>query len=508
MKRLLLIGISFLLVTTSLFSQQGNLVPATRDTTFYIQKDDPIAAALDSLAYLRLFESSRLGSDIGRQLDVSFSADSVPIYSNEVIAKRIALLDAQSPFKLVFNDEVKGYINMYAVRKRNQVSRMMGLSELYFPLFEEMLAKHKLPLELKYLAIIESALNPAARSRAGAQGLWQFMYGTGKLFGLKINSYVDERCDPIKSTEAAVLYMKYLYGIYKDWALVLAAYNSGPGNVNKAIRRSGGKTNYWELRPYLPKETAGYVPAFIAATYVMNYAKEHNLHPILPRAIFSEIDTIHITKRVTFRQLATTLDMKVEDVEFLNPSYILGVIPEAETYHVLTLPKAKIPLFINNEQSIYAYKSPSETKLDSLISIRNAVSTANVKYHTVKSGENLTGIAVKYKVSVNDLRKWNNLKSNRLLRGQKLKVSQTYKEQIKEVAADAEKTQVETEKTEAPENTEVVESLVKYKVKPGDTLWKIAVNYGMTLEDLRKKNNLTNRSVIKAGQILKVKPKG
>jgi membrane-bound lytic murein transglycosylase D len=376
-----------------------------------------------------------------------------------------------------------------------------------------------MPLELKYLAIVESALNPAARSRAGAQGLWQFMYGTGKLFGLKINSYVDERCDPLKSTEAACMYMKYLYSIYKDWSLVLAAYNSGPGNVNKAIRRSGGKTNYWELRPYLPRETGGYVPAFIAAVYVMNYAKEHNLRPIMPRAIFNEIDTIHIRRRVSFTQLANVLDMPVEDIAFLNPTYLLEVIPETESHHVLTLPRSKVATFINNEETIYNYRlTASAVKADTSQEISQVVQKP--KTHTVRSGESISMVARKYGVTVADLKKWNNLRSSRLVRGQRLKVSSPYKARVQEVvSASGSSVKVEekppaeggsapAEREADKENNQVQEKrYVVYKVRSGDTQWKIAVNHGMTLNEFRKLNGFSQRAVLKVGMKVKVKPR-
>ena len=525
MRFLFLCGV---LLCLGLNTLQGQRKPLTssRDTSIRLQSDDPIAAALDSLAYLKLFESTRVGSEFGKTWSLGFSPDSVPVYDNSVIAERIAKLDAQSPFKLIYNNEVQAYINMYAIRKRNLVSRMIGLSELYFPLFEEALARHKMPLELKYLAIVESALNPAARSRVGAQGLWQFMYGTGKLFKLNVNSYVDERCDPIKSTEAACLYMKYLYSIYKDWSLVLAAYNSGPGNVNKAIRRSGGKTNYWELRPYLPKETGGYVPAFIAANYVMNYAREHNLNPIMPRAIFNEIDTLHIHKRLTFSQLSQVLDMPVEDLEFLNPTYLLGVIPESDHHHVLTLPKSKVPTFINNEQTIYTYRT-KETVRDSLMNITRALPVAS-KTHVVRSGESISAIARKYSVTVAELKKWNRLKSNKLKRGQRLKVSAPYKEKVQEVSSQnqpapeekkpenteqATQEQSESEKVEEaksePEKAGSKPAATKnykiYKVRRGDTLWKIAVSHGMTLEEIRKLNGFKSNTKIQVGQKIKVK---
>ena len=514
----------FLLLVSIAFPQKRTYV-SSRDTSIRLLADDPIVAQLDSLAFLNLFEPSRNQGEVGRPKSFGFASDSVPVYSPQILAERIAKMDAASPFKLIYNEEVKAYIDMYSIRKRNQVSRMIGLSELYFPLFEETLAKYKMPLELKHLAIIESALNPAARSRVGAQGLWQFMYGTGKLFKLEVNSYIDERCDPIKSTEAACLYMKYLYSIYKDWSLVLAAYNSGPGNVNKAIRRSGGKTNYWDLRPFLPKETAGYVPAFIAATYVMNYSKEHNLSPIKPKAIFNEIDTLHIHRRLTFNQISAVLDMPIEDVEFLNPSYLLGVIPETEGRHILTLPKSKIAAFINNEETIYSYKSSRESRMDSLLNIKRALPIAS-KTHVVRSGESISAVARKYGVTVNDIKKWNNLRSAKLKRGQRLKVSPPYSSQVNQttVSASGENKPSETTSQSSEQTTEVKPAPAKtspqtevkekrtvgvktYKVKPGDSLWKIAVSHGMTLSEIQKLNGFSSRTVIKTGMKIKVKSK-
>jgi membrane-bound lytic murein transglycosylase D len=497
-------------VLLKVFCLDAQALRSSRDTSLQLRSDDPIAAALDSLAYLKLFETTRFGGEFGRPGNFGFAPDSIPKYPADVIEERIRKLDNQSPFKLVYNKEVQAYISMYSERKREQVSRMIGLSELYFPLFEEALSRHKMPLELKYLAIVESALNPAARSRVGAQGLWQFMYATGKLFKLDVSSYVDERCDPRLSTEAACLYMKYLYSIYKDWSLVLAAYNSGPGNVNKAIRRSGGKTDYWQLRPYLPKETAGYVPAFIAAAYVMNYTREHNLYPIMPKAIFSEIDTLHVRKRVTFSQLSQVLDMPEEDIAFLNPAFLLNVIPHTDDYYVLTLPKSKIATFINNEEAIYTYKSPKESRMDSLMSLQREV-PVKVKTHTVRSGESLSMIARKYGVTVNEIKRWNKLKSARLLRGQKLKVSSPEavgREKLAELAPESKTEELPAKKEENTEegtNKSSEETFTYYKVRPGDSLWKISVKHGMTLDEIRKLNGLNSKSVIKSGMRLKVK---
>jgi membrane-bound lytic murein transglycosylase D len=492
---------SFLLAGTILFSS-NTAAQVQKDTNVVILHDDPIAAMLDSLAYVRLFQPSKLTGEM-KGINLSgLPSDSVPIFDAKIIADRIARLDAISPFKMVYNAEVKGYIDMYANRKRNQVARMMGLSYLYFPMFEELLAKHKMPLELKYLAIVESALNPNARSRAGAVGLWQFMYGTGKMFNLNVNSYIDERSDPYKSTEAACLYLKYLYSIYKDWSLALAAYNSGPGNVNKAIRRSGGKTNYWDLRPYMPKETAGYVPAFIAASYVMHYAKEHNLHPIMPRSTFFDVDTVHVRERITFLQLSSALGMSIEDIQFLNPSYILKEIPRTETYHILTLPKDKAALFVNNESLMSSYM-PSREFVDSLSAINSAVDLER-KTHIVKSGENITSLARRYRVSVADIKRWNNLNSNTLNKGQRLVIESPYKTPA--AAGQSKTTSSNPEKPITPETKNETSATTIHVVKAGDTMWKVATKYGMTVNELKELNKMQN-TALKVGQKLKVKQK-
>jgi membrane-bound lytic murein transglycosylase D len=265
------LGLAFclLLITASLAAQQDSIF-----------RDDPVAAMLDSLARNKYI--SRIPKQpVQRNNKFKFAPDSVPKYDALVYEARLAKLNAQSPFDLVYNPQVQGYINLYVFRQRKQVERMLGLSQLYYPMFEEQLDKYKLPLELKHLAVIESALNPTATSRSGARGLWQFMYTTGKAYDLEVTSYVDERCDPYQSTQAACEYLQFLYGMFGDWQLVLAAYNAGPGTINKAIRRAGGgKKTYWEIRPFLPVETQGYVPAFIAANYVMNFHEEHNLYAI------------------------------------------------------------------------------------------------------------------------------------------------------------------------------------------------------------------------------------
>ena len=254
----------------------------------------------------------------------------VPYFPDSVYLYRLDSLN--SAITLSYNNIVRNFIELYTVKKRQQLATMLGLSEYYFPLFEEVLAANSMPLELKYLPVIESALNPVARSRARACGLWQFMYPTGKMYKLEINSYIDERYDPARATEAAICYLKDLYNIYGDWILVIAAYNCGPGNVNKAIRRSGGKKNYWDIYYHLPRETRGYVPAFIAAMYSFNYYKEHNIYPIestLPRLC----DTVIIEKALHFDQICKNMEVSVEELRDINPQYIKAV-----SYTHLTLP--------------------------------------------------------------------------------------------------------------------------------------------------------------------------
>lgn len=267
-------------------------------TSNVLRADDPVLAMLDSLEAALYFESSSFVSDPQVLNILKLSRDSVPVFTEKQYRDRLAKLDVNTPFRLVYNDAVRKYIDAYTGRHREKVSYMLGLAELYFPLFEETLDRYNLPLEFKYLAIVESALNPKARSKSGAMGLWQFMYRTGKIYDLNTTSYVDDRSDPYKATEAACQYFQYLYAMFGNWELVLAAYNGGPGTLNKAIRRSGGKRDFWELRPYLPVETQGYVPAFIAVNYVMKNASLHNIYPVRPDFFAFELDTVVVHKRL------------------------------------------------------------------------------------------------------------------------------------------------------------------------------------------------------------------
>jgi len=469
-----------------------------------IFNDDPIAYMLDSLSRLKFFDKLTLQITPNKY---GFPLDSVPNYSDSIYASRLAKLDAESPYDLIYNSAVRNYIELYAVRKRAMVSRMLGMTQLYFPIIEEILDKHKMPLELKYLAIVESALNPSARSRCGAVGLWQFMYGTGKMMGLKITSYVDERCDPYKSTEAACEYLQFLYDMFGDWQMVLAAYNSGPGTVSKAIRRSGGKTTYWEIRPYLPRETQGYVPAFIAVNYVMTHAEEHNLYPAVPRLTFADVDTVNIKKELSFLQIAKVLGMPLEEIQYLNPCYKRCTVPHSEDYcYSLCLPTSKIGSFITNEAQIYEY-----AKKDSLMQSLAVQEVARI--HTVRKGEIISKVAKKYGCTPEDIISWNHLRNAKLKPGQKLTVYLSVKNSPSSVQTSktnpvvAEPTSVAKTKTSV-DSTNVSASangkLKYYTVQKGDSLWNIAQTNGVTVDQIKQWNNIDSAHKIVPGQKIKI----
>ncbi|HEU4716662.1 MAG TPA: LysM peptidoglycan-binding domain-containing protein [Bacteroidia bacterium] len=480
-------------------------VKAQRDTVIFA--DDPVAAMLDSLAH-NAYISRIPRQQTQRNNKFHFAEDSIPVYDNAVIESRLAKLNAQSPFDLVYNEDVQTYIDLYTMKRRPLVEKMLGLSQLYYPIFEEKLDKYNLPLELKHLAVIESALNPSATSRAGARGLWQFMYTTGSVYGLQMTSYVDERCDPYKSTEAACQLLQNLYSMFGDWQMVLAAYNAGPGAVNKAIRRAGGgKKTYWEIRPYLPRETQAYVPAFIAANYVMTYHAEHNLFATAPRKVFFDVDTVAVKQQVTFSQLEAVLGISYDELEFLNPMYKLGVIPVSfgEPYH-LVLPVGQVGAFVTNEEKIYDY-----IKTDTAMS---ALAVQEVKStHVVKKGETITSIARKYKCSVTDIRSWNSLRTNYLKPGQKLIIYTTVTPpppQDNTASKDKPPSGGTTAKPKTPpaSNTASASAGDKYEyytVKNGDNLWTIANKTGTTVDELKKLNGFGSKIVLHTGDRIKVK---
>ncbi len=541
-----------------------------------IIKDSPVSSMLDSLVNISFFKNDYFVSDTSQLNVYQYSKGIIPEFPDSVYAERISMLSRETPFDMTYNQTVRGFIELYSVRKRGLTSRILGLSEVYFPMFEEILDAYGLPLELKYLAVIESALNPTAGSPVGAKGLWQFMYNTGKMYGLTSTSYVDDRYDVYKSTVAACQHLRDLYNIYNDWALVLAAYNSGAGNVNKAIRRAGGVKDYYAIWPYLPRETRGYVPAFVAVTYVMNFSAEHNLYPVDPGILYNGIDTLQVYDVLSFDQISEFLNIPVDDLNFLNPSFKLGVIPASATNkYTLRLPREYAGLFVSNEQEIYNYKSKKGIEKEKLLaqikqaksssvhivkkgetlggiakkyhtSVNNlkswnsmkgtnlrigqrltvyadgakspqsvavtqsdnnnskeqstkkttteSQSTAKAEYHVVKKGDNLGLIAKKYACSVTDLKTWNKLKSNSLQVNQRLLVSAPAKEVKKESAG-----------TSNTKSTSTNTKYVYHTVKAGDTLWDIARQYqGVTVNEIKKLNNLSNTTTLKPGQKLKV----
>ncbi len=347
--------------------------------------------------------------------------NNLPVFTNEDYSWRMEKLNEASPVQLDFNDIVKRYIDVYSVRHRDKTAKILALSEIYFPIFEEYLDKYELPLELKYIAVIESALNPKARSRSGATGLWQFMYQASRMFDLKISSYVDERMDPVKSTEAACKYLQYLYRIFGDWQLAIAAYNGGPGIVRDAIKASGGKTNFWEIADYLPQQTRTYVPAFIAVNYVMNYNQEHNIVANKARFTYSKLSEVTVRRALSLKTVAKELQIPLADLRRLNPVYKLDFIPKSELPAKLTLPVDKALAYTEKENELYTI--PRSKILYRNIE-RNMSLTDGKKciVHVVKAGEFFHKIAMQYACTSNNLKRWNNLKGDILHIGQKLKV--------------------------------------------------------------------------------------
>lgn len=343
-----------------------------------------------------------------------------PTISDSVYIDRLSRIP--SIIELPFNDIVKKHIEAYTNRLRNKVSFILAAANFYMPLFEEALDTYDLPLELKYLPIIESALNPTAVSRQRASGLWQFMLRTGKSYGLENNSLVDERRDPIKSTWAAARYLKDLYSIYKDWNLVLAAYNCGPGNVNKAIRRADGATDYWAIYHFLPRETRGYVPGFIAATYVMHYYCEHGICP-METQLPATTDTVHIHKDLNMKQVASVCNIDIEQLRSLNPQFKKDLIPGNSKPYVLRLPNNTVNQFIDLQDSIYAYKANEYLSKRRTVAVKEVNSNSkNATYHKIRRGDTLGHIATKYGVSVNQLRRLNNIRGNNITAGKRLRI--------------------------------------------------------------------------------------
>ncbi|MCF8229049.1 MAG: LysM peptidoglycan-binding domain-containing protein [Bacteroidales bacterium] len=516
-------------------------------------EDSQIAVMLDSLVHLTYFGDYKFISDTNLLNKYAFKKDEVPRYSDSIYETRINELNNQTTIELTYNNTIKSFIELYAIKKRELTSKMLGLSEIYFPMFEEQLDRFDMPLELKYLAIVESALNPRAGSRAGAKGIWQFMYGTGKVYNLNVTTLIDERYDPLKSTIAACEHLQDLYDIYGNWSLAMAAYNSGAGNVNKAIRRAGHVKNYWSVWPYLPRETRGYVPAFTAVVYVMNYAPEHNLYPIEPGIFFHEIDTVAVKQPLAFDQISEFLGISPEVVRFLNPMYKKEIIPayDGKTYP-LRLPNKHIGDFINNEMALYNYKSTSGQEREKILAQIEQANSRQI--HVVRYGENLGLIAQRYHCYISQLKRWNNLRGNTIYPGQKLVIYSPFNEGYSSrgksvpVKRSGEKSYHTVNYGEnlgliakkykcsvtdlkewnnlrssvihpkqklivyKPESTPELEKGQKYlyyTVRQGDTLWDIAKMYdGVTVDQIKRLNNISNTRRLKPGQKIKIAVNG
>ncbi|UII81579.1 lytic transglycosylase domain-containing protein [Flagellimonas sp. CMM7] len=455
------------------------------------------ARRYDSLWLKELHDSAQLFSELLLEVQNPSEEEITMVdLPTDTLKARLALLDEKTPFNISYNSSLESVIKSFLVRKKDLMQRMITASQFYFPLFEQELDNQDVPLEIKYLAIIESALNPRARSRVGAKGLWQFMYGTGKMYGLEVSSYVDERNDPIFATKAAAKYLSKLHGIFNDWDLALAAYNSGPGNVNKAIRRSGGYKNYWNIRRNLPRETAGYLPAFLATMYIFEYAEEHGLQYKKADRPYFETDTVHVKNLITFDQISKLVDISKEELEMLNPAYKLNIIPKikGKTY-ALRLPVTKIGKFVSNEEAIYAY---AKKELDSLEKpLPQLTQAKNQVRYKVRSGDYLGRIAERYGVGVSQIKRWNGLRSNNLRVGQRLTIFPR-KPYISKQAVAKTSTSNSSTATLASNGSKV------HTVKEGDSLWTISRKYpGVSIENLRKWNGLSGNN-LKPGTKLKL----
>lgn len=389
------------------------------DDSIYFDLPESMTTNIDSV----------LNSWYARKLLKSLDCESRTVapntFSDSVYIQRLTSMPTL--MEMSYNSVVRQYIDRYSTRNRSLVSYMLGMSYYYMPMFEAAIDRYEMPHELKYLPVIESALKPKAVSGAGAKGLWQFMFGTSKLYGLKSNNYIEERFDPLKSTDAAMRYLKDLHKAFGRWDLALAAYNCGPGRVKKAIIRSGGKRDFWDIYRYLPRETRGYVPAFIAANYIMTYHAEHGICPMEPGVPIAT-DTLHITKNLHFAQIAEMCNIPIDDIRAINPQYVRDIIPGENEPCVLRLTNETFTRFIELGDTIYNHNKEKHFPQDKIAAMlkdaksNNEYGSGDMIRHKIRNGETLGGIARKYRVSVKQLMKWNNLKNSRIRAGRYLKI--------------------------------------------------------------------------------------
>ncbi|MFY8111171.1 MAG: LysM peptidoglycan-binding domain-containing protein [Flavobacterium sp.] len=518
------------LISSAVFSQQVDdikLIQAAPTPLSYLDSikqtfvRHSITEQVDSL-WMKELTNLDIYEDLTKDIQTLNTDQSVDFeLPTELLKQRLAAMDAKSPFHIEYNQGLENLIKSFLKKRKKAFARLMATSEYYFPIFEEALAKKNIPLEIKYLAIVESALNPKAVSRVGATGLWQFMYHTGKQYNLRIDSYVDERSDPLKSSEAAAQYMANMYPLFNDWDLVLASYNSGPGNVTKAIRRSGGQQTFWDIKKHLPQETQGYVPAFLATMYLYEYHKEHGIKP--ERATFKhfETDTIRIQKEISFKQIADLIDIPVVELQLLNPSYKMNVIPVyGDQANYLRLPQNKIAIFTSNEDKIYAYvahdnsqrRQPLQWSKSALAARGKATDSSDVatinEWYKIKKGDNLNSVAADYKVAVADLKRWNGIKGNSVPLGKILKIKtvrpgvETNPIAVASTAVAGVKSAEKVKETQL-DSLLVSPNATQYVVQKGDNLNSIARKYNVSVEDLRSWNP-TTASNLKPGMSFQV----
>lgn len=452
-------------------------------------EDHKLASEIDKKWMEELYSTSLFDTIYRDVTDLKYEAVYYPELSTDTLKARLERLNARTPFNVEYNPQLENLIKRWLKTRHQSMERLMGLSKYYFPMFERELDNYDIPLEMKYLSIVESALKPRAKSRVGATGLWQFMFATGKQYGLDVSSYVDERSDPIKSTKSAATYLARLYQIFGDWDLALAAYNSGPGNVSKAIRRSGGYTNYWNIRPNLPRETAGYVPAFLATMYIFEYANEHGFVQHKPQFNYVETDTIHVKQMITLDQVSEFTGVEMETLQFLNPSYKLDVIPYIKgKNYTLRLPRDVVGKFVNNEKEMYAFaKAEFDKREKPLPQLQNADTRTRYK---VRQGDYLGKIARKFGVRVSQLKQWNGLRSNNLKIGQNLTVYPRNPSAVTKAAS-------------KPKSTANFKGTT-YKVKSGDSLWSISQKFsGVSVQDIKDWNDISGTR-LKPGMTLRM----
>jgi membrane-bound lytic murein transglycosylase D len=467
-----------------------------QDTTiFKAVFDHEHAASFDKKWLEDLYSNSLYDAMYESVTELDIENVDYPELPTDTLKARLKELDARTPFNVEYNPALESVIKSYLKNRRETLQRLITLSAYYFPMFERELDNYNLPLEIKYLAVVESALKPRAKSRVGATGLWQFMYNTGIMYGLDVSSYVDERSDPLKSTEAAAKYLSKLYEVFGDWDLALAAYNSGPGNVTKAIRRSGGYKNYWNIRHNLPRETAGYVPAFLANMYIFEYAEAHGFKKMKPEFAYIETDTIRVKHMITLDQVSEVTDVPIEELQFLNPSYKLDIIPYVKgKNYTLRLPMSAIGNFVSNEEAIYAYVKADFDKREK--PLPQLVEEKSKTIYVVKSGDYLGLLSRRFGVRVSQIMQWNGLKSNDLKIGQRLTIYPS-----NHVASNT-STASTSSKTSITSN--LSGNMETYTVKSGDSLWSISQKFpGVSVQNIKDWNDISGNK-LKPGMKLKI----